>query len=58
MLYGSEIGNNIVPYFDLDEYELTNVYLFEVLEIACYDRSVDGRGMVGMGGRMEGGRGL
>ena len=42
-LYESEIGNNVVPYFDPDIYELTDAYMSEVLEIESYDRSMAGR---------------
>lgn len=42
-LYESKIGNNVVPYFDPDKYELTDAYLSEVLEIESYDRSMAGR---------------
>ena len=42
-LYESEIGSNIVPYFDPDKYELTDAYMSEVLEIENYDRSMAGK---------------
>lgn len=42
-LYESEIGNNVIPYFDPDKYELTDAYLSEVLEVQNYDRSMAGR---------------
>ena len=42
-LYESEIGNNVIPYFDPDKYDLTDAYMSEVLEIESYDRSMAGR---------------
>ena len=45
-LYKSEIGSNVVPYFDPDKYELTDAYLTEVLEIESYDRSIAGRYLI------------
>lgn len=42
-LYESEIGNNVIPYFDPDKYEVTDAYLSKVLEIRSYDRSMAGR---------------
>ncbi len=42
-LYESEIGSNVVPYFDPDKYELTDAYMLEVLEVDNYDRSLAGR---------------
>ena len=42
-LYESEIGNNVIPYFDQDKYDLTDAYMSEVLEIESYDRSMAGR---------------
>ncbi|XP_078377935.1 uncharacterized protein LOC144661103 isoform X3 [Oculina patagonica] len=41
-LYESDIGNNVIPYFDPDKYELTDAYMLEVLEIDNYDRSLAG----------------
>jgi len=42
-LYESEIGNNVIPYFDPDKYDLTDAYMSEVLKIESYDRSMAGR---------------
>ncbi|XP_078377936.1 uncharacterized protein LOC144661104 [Oculina patagonica] len=41
-LYESDIGSNVIPYFDPDKYELTDAFMLEVLEIDNYDRSLAG----------------
>ncbi len=50
-LYESDIGSNVVPYFDPDKYELTDAYMLEVLEIDNYDRSLAGNYSITYGGR-------
>lgn len=55
-LYESEIGSNIIPYFDPDKYELTDAYMSEVLEIENYDRSMAGKYFVNVRMRSSYGR--